>query len=200
MASRIKLLGVINRDRLEKRRSITRDTLDELINTFMTVPYKTEDSSSIRYLQQCRHLFKLDYAVGYVNNSDGTLCAHYPPTILIPERELTDESKRGMKEQIDPAIEHRRMSDFILQNRNGESRLNYDETPSGQLGGWVHVATVEDTKSVEISAYHEVGECGSYAVIDGNSKFNVEENTHNGVGHLGREVSYLFVSVMLNAV
>ena len=63
------------------------DSLDNLIGDFIRTPYRPEDPSSHKYIKKCWTLFKRDYELGQIQNQDGSLCSHYPPIILIPERE-----------------------------------------------------------------------------------------------------------------
>ena len=163
----------------EQRQLITRDSIDELINTFMTIPYKTDDPSSGQYLERCWYLFKLDYDIGQVANNDGSLCGHYPPTILIPEREVTEESRMESKRQTETAAEQRKR-EYIL-DINGGFQMSGEDAPSRQFSGWVHVDKTDgslDSRSLEISARPDTREYGSYAVIDGNS--NDMEILQNG--------------------
>ena len=182
----MKHLGVRAACKFANSQAITTDMLDELINNFMTVPYRTEDPASIRYQERCWHLFKRDYEIGEVNNSDGSLCAHYPPTILIPEQEVTAKSREERKGQMDPVADYKRRSECIIDSRNGSS----GESASRELSGWVHIDSDggQYTKSLDTSVQPELAEFGGFTILDTNTN-STEDNKHNGVAQPESEVS-----------
>ncbi|KAI6654912.1 Myotubularin-related protein 14 isoform X2 [Oopsacas minuta] len=157
---------------------INKDILDELINNFLTTPYKPEDRSSLQYLEKCWFLFKQDYEIGQVQNQDGSLCAHYPPTLLIPEREKLKVAKpEGKFCEFDPSLDHRRKSESVL-DRSADCMCE-ETTVSRQLLGWVHVEAMGDTdctRSLDVSGHGDLEDYKSYAFIE-NSKY---ENQQNG--------------------
>ena len=112
------------------------DSLDDLIGDFIRTPYRPEDPTSHRYIKKCWILFKRDYELGQVQNQDGSLCAHYPPIILIPERER--HQKTCPKTCPEEGIE------FHL-TRSRERTLTEDT----DLDGWVQVDRSDTIRSLD---------------------------------------------------
>ena len=104
---------------------ITRDILEDLINTFLTIPYKPEDPKSWEFLERCWHLFKKDYKVGQVSNPGGTLCSHYPSIILIPEGERVGREDNGAfnAKSMDEVV--RRSSSLTVQDTESVTKLRH---------------------------------------------------------------------------
>lgn len=66
---------------------ITQLCIEDLLRKFISVPYNVLDPHNVKWMQQCLWLFEKDYMIATVDNTDGRLCAHYPPTIIIIQAE-----------------------------------------------------------------------------------------------------------------
>ena len=144
---------------------ITKEILEDLINTFLTIPYKPEDPKSRELLERCWHYFKKDYKVGQVQNTSGTLCSHYPSIILIPEDEIANREQENGADEMEEVII--RSSSLSVDTVSDSCLVNRDRTETdGEISEWVKIDHEDGEMTKALISNHEnhTSEIATYAL------------------------------------
>lgn len=110
--------------------NIKRKDLEALCNLFKQNAYSVgyETPAAAEALGKCKALLELDYKVVEINNSDGTLCAHYPSKILICQSELPKYGGDGVKNDalnLESESDVNQLRNQILKARKGRCRARF---------------------------------------------------------------------------